>query len=63
MNDLRQLTLHGQVATGAFNVERRRGSLQATPQGWRQQLATSRQMARRAATNRARLAGWPTIVG
>jgi hypothetical protein len=63
MNDLRQLTLHGQVATGAFNVERRRGSLQATPQGWRQQLATSRQMARRAATNRSRLAGWPTIVG
>ncbi len=63
MNDLRQLTLHGHVATGAFTVERRRGSLQATPQGWRQQLATSRKLAHQATNNRARLAGWPTIVG
>jgi len=61
MSDLRQLTLHGWVAAGAFRVERRRGSLQATPQGWRQQLATSRQLARRATTNRERLAEWPTI--
>ena len=63
MNDLRQLTLHGHVTARAFTVERRRGSLQATPQGWRQQLATSRQLARRATSNRARLADWPTVVG
>jgi hypothetical protein len=63
MNDLRQLTLHGHVTSGTFTVERRRGSLHATPQGWRQQLATSRQLARKATTNRARLADWPTIVG
>ncbi|HYN33241.1 MAG TPA: hypothetical protein VES40_11495 [Ilumatobacteraceae bacterium] len=63
MNDLRQLTLHGHVAAGAFNVERRRWSLQTTPQGWRRQFAASRQLARRAATNRARLVDWPTIIG
>jgi hypothetical protein len=63
MNDLRQLTLHGHVTSGVFTVERLRGSLQATPQGWRQQLATSRQLARNATANRARLADWPTIVG
>ncbi len=60
MTDLRQLVLEGRIEAGNLIVERRRGNLTPSPTGLVDQLRASRQLARRATANRARLATWPT---
>ena len=61
MTDLRQLTLHGHVASGRFVVDRRHGSLDGAPSGLLDQLALTRQLARRAKANGEHLRGWPVL--
>jgi hypothetical protein len=58
MTSMRQLAIHGEVASGVFAAVRRRGTIEPEPHGLRAQLRTSRTMARQAKANRPRLQTW-----
>ena len=63
LSDLRQLRLEGELVSGGLTVQRRSGTLAATPRGPLAQLRDLAALGRAATASRPRIESWKTRLG